>query len=271
PHRQNVHAVDLHAGYAVGLAAQMEVGPRRGALDAGTHAVLVVLDDVDDRQLPQRRHVEGLVHLALIDGTVAEIGDADAAVIPVSVAEGEAGAERHLGSDNAMAAVELFLAAEHVHGAALAPGIAAAPSRELGHHAFGVHAAGQHVAVIAIAGDNAVARRECRLHAHDDRLLPDVEMAEAADQAHAVELARLLLEAADQQHVAIVVQQFGLIRFCVGVGPSLAFGSSRHGILPKGTGDDWLVDRKLTASSPENKAAQSVDTDCKKHCYLESD
>ena len=59
---------------------------------------------------------------------------------------------------------------------------------------------------------------ERRLHADDDGLLADIEMAEAADQAHAVELAGLLLEAADQQHVAIVVQQFGLIRVCVGVG-----------------------------------------------------
>ena len=48
---------------------------------------------------------------------------------------------------------------------------------------------------------------ERHLHADDDGLLADIEMAEAADQAHAVELARLLLEAADQQHVAIGPQQ----------------------------------------------------------------
>ena len=45
--------------------------------------------------------------------------------------------------------------------------------------------------------------RERHLHADDDSLLADVEVAEAADQAHAVELAGLLLEAADQQHVAV--------------------------------------------------------------------
>jgi len=32
------------------------------------------------------------------------------------------------------------------------------------------------------------------------------------------------------------------------------------------TGDDWLVDCKLTATSPENKAAQSVDTERKNCC-----
>ena len=42
-----------------------------------------------------------------------------------------------------------------------------------------------------------------RLHqADDDGLLADIEVAEAADQAHAVHLAGLLLEAADQEHLA---------------------------------------------------------------------
>ena len=41
------------------------------------------------------------------------------------------------------------------------------------------------------------------LHADDDGFLADIEVAEAADEAHAVHLAGLLLEAADQQHLAI--------------------------------------------------------------------
>ena len=61
----------------------------------------------------------------------------------------------------------------------------------------------QHVAVVAVGGDHLVAFVQRHLHADDDRFLADIEMAEAADEAHAVELAGLLLEAADQQHVAI--------------------------------------------------------------------
>ena len=53
------------------------------------------------------------------------------------------------------------------------------------------------MAVVAIAGDDLVAVLQRHLHADDHRLLADIEVAEAADQAHAVELARLLLEAAD--------------------------------------------------------------------------
>ena len=42
---------------------------------------------------------------------------------------------------------------------------------------------------------------------HGHSFLTDVEVAEAPDQAHAVELARALLETADQHHLAIEAQQ----------------------------------------------------------------
>src|SRR5688500_3338593 len=111
--------------------------------------------------------------------------------------------ERHGRPDIAVAAEDTLLGGEHVHRAALAAGIAVASSGELRHHALGIHAAGQHVAVVAVSGDDAVARLQRHLHADDDGLLADVVMAEAADQPHAVHLARLLLEAADQQHVLV--------------------------------------------------------------------
>ena len=89
-----------------------------------------------------------------------------------------------------------------MHRAALALGIAAAASGQFRHHAFGIHAASQHVAVIAIAGDHLIAVFLGHFHADDDGFLADIEVAEAADQAHAVHLAGLLLEAADQEHLA---------------------------------------------------------------------
>ena len=62
------------------------------------------------------------------------------------------------------------------------------------------------MAVIAIGGDDLVALPYRHLHADDHRLLADIEMAEAADQAHAVELAGLFLEAADEQHQTVGAQ-----------------------------------------------------------------
>jgi hypothetical protein len=94
-----------------------------------------------------------------------------------------------------------------VHRAALALGIAADPAGQLGHDPARIHADRQHVAVVAIGGDHRIAGPERVLDADRDRLLADIEMAEAADQAHAVQLTRLLLETPDQEHVAVIGQQ----------------------------------------------------------------
>src|SRR3546814_1430152 len=48
-----------------------------------------------------------------------------------------------------------------------------------------------------------VCSSDLRLQPDRDGFLSDIEVAEAADQAETIELARLLLETADQQHFAI--------------------------------------------------------------------
>src|SRR6185437_15877593 len=160
-------------------------------------------DHIDDRELPQLRHVEALIDLALIGGPVAEIGQADIVVAAVAIGECQPRSDRDLRVDNAMATEEAFLNAKHVHRAAFALGIAMAAAGQLRHHAFGVHAAGDHVAVVAIAGDDLIAGFERHLHADHHGLLADIEVAETADQPHAVHLAGFFLEAADGQHGAI--------------------------------------------------------------------
>ncbi len=205
--RLDVHAIDLPAGDAPGLAVAREVLRGRGAIDRGAHAVFVVLDDVEDGELHQRGEVEALIDLALVGGALAEIGGADAAVVAVVVGEGEAGADAHLGADDAVPAEEVLFAREHVHRAALAVRVAVAPAGEFGHHPLGVHADGEHMAVVAIAGDDLIALLKRKLHAGDHRLLADIEVAEAADQTHAVELAGAFLEAPDEHHHFIGAQQ----------------------------------------------------------------
>jgi hypothetical protein len=99
---------------------------------------------------------------------------------------------------------------------------------ELGHDALRVHPAGQHVAVVAVGGDALVAFLRRGLETHDDGFLPDVEVTEPPDEAHPVELARLLLEAADQEHFPVVVKQFVLrdVRRRGGLARGHAGGSS---------------------------------------------
>jgi hypothetical protein len=67
------------------------------------------------------------------------------------------------------------------------------------------------MAVIAIAGDDLVAVLDGHLHSDDDRFLADIKVTEAADETHAVELAGLLLEPPDEQHVAIGMELLLLV------------------------------------------------------------
>ncbi len=75
---------------------------------------------------------------------------------------------------------------------------------------FGVHAAGQHVAVVAVGCNDLIALLGAHLQADDHRLLADIEMAKPADEAHAIELAGLFFEAADLQHFLVGGEVFFL-------------------------------------------------------------
>ena len=120
------------------------------------------------------------------------------------MAEGQASAERHLSTNDSVAAVKTVVDAEHVHRSALAVADAGVAPGQLGHDHLGVDAVGEHVAMVAVAGDDAVlADRHRGLQADRDRFLADVEVAEAADQPEAVKLPGALLEAADEQHLLV--------------------------------------------------------------------
>ena len=199
-HCTHVHSIHLVTRNIERQAAARQVHFGRGAGNCGPHGVTVVLNHINHRQLPELRHVEALIDLTLVGRAVAEIGDGDIFVAAVVIGEGQAGSERNLRADDPVATVEALLHAEHMHGAAFALGISVRASGEFGHHALRIHAGCEHMAVVAIAGDDLVALLERHLHADDYGFLADIEMAKAADQPHAVHLARLLLKAADGQH-----------------------------------------------------------------------
>src|SRR5690606_33217232 len=116
-----------------------------------------------------------------------KIGQRHIIIAAIAVGEGKAGAKRYLRADDAVTAVEILLLGEHVHGAALALGVTSTAAGELGHDAARFHACGQHVAVVTIAGNDLITFLEVHLHTHDDSFLSDVKMAEAANEAHAIE------------------------------------------------------------------------------------
>ena len=52
-----------------------------------THRIAVVFNDVDNRQVPERGHIETFIDLALVGRTITEIGQADVSVVVVIVVE----------------------------------------------------------------------------------------------------------------------------------------------------------------------------------------
>src|SRR5690606_32236065 len=85
-----------------------------------------------------------------------------------------------------------------------------------------IDAVGKHMAMVSVAGDHAVLGIvEGRLKPDSNRLLSDVEMAEAPDETESVELSGLLLEPANERHLLVEVQEFvlgGLVPILLGEG-----------------------------------------------------
>src|SRR3984893_8193909 len=201
-HRAHIHAVDPFARNVEGLAAFGKIGQRRRPRDGRAHGVAVILDNIDDRQFPEFRHVETLVDLTLVRRAVAEISEASVAIAAITVGERQPAAERHLRPHDAMAPVKMLCLRKHVHGAALPFRGAAPPPGQFRHDGLGVHATSKHMAMIAVAGDGLVAFHRRHHDSGDDRLLTNVEMAKTADETHAIHLPRFFLEPADEEHVA---------------------------------------------------------------------
>ena len=64
------------------------------------------------------------------------------------------------------------------------------------------------MAMVAIGGNPLIALLGRRLKPDDNRFLADIEVTEAANQAHAVKLSGLFFESPDKQHVAVKLFQF---------------------------------------------------------------
>ena len=58
--------------------------------------------------------------------------------------------------------------------------------------------------VTTITRNDRIAGLQGMLHAGNHRFLSDIKVAKAANQAHAVHLARLFLESADRQHFPVI-------------------------------------------------------------------
>ena len=205
-----VHGVAVDDGpvHAVAVGAAGERLAGGGAFLARAHGVLVVLDDEDDRHVPEGGEVERFVDGALVGGAVAHVAKAAALEPLVFEGVGESEAQWGLAADDAVAAPEMFRRGEEVHGAALALGAAGEFALQLGHELAHAHADGEGVAMVAVGGDDVVVLAQQRAGADGDGLLAVVEMEEAADPALLVDAQAAVLEGADTHHVGVELELF---------------------------------------------------------------
>src|SRR5438552_12192710 len=201
-HGHDVHAVHRLGRDAVRLAELPDLRLGQRALQRGAHRVAVVLAEPDDGQLPEGREVQGLVELALGHRAIAEVAHDHLVPPAVLDREAHAGGDRQVGADDGVTAEEVVLLVEQVHRAALALAEPVDAAEQLGHHATRVGALDETVAVLAVGRDRVVVAPEHRGGAGGHRLLADREVQEPADLAERVRLRRLLLEPADEDHVA---------------------------------------------------------------------
>ena len=198
---EHVHAVAARAGHAKALGLERQVGYRRMTVERRAHPELVVDDQEDDRQLPERGQVHRLAEGALVGGAVAHHREDRVVGLEVVAGERDAGRQRQAAADDAVAAEEAPLPVEQVHRAAAALRAAVDAPEQLRHDGVRMSSARERLAVLAVGRHQVVGFRE-RLCGADDRgLLADAEVQEAADLRLRVHLTRALLEAADQHHL----------------------------------------------------------------------
>jgi hypothetical protein len=142
--------------------------------------------------------------------------------------EREPACDRQSAADNCVAAHEAEVLVEEMHRAAAAVRDAGGLAEQLSHHDSRISALGEAVAVLAIGRDDVVPVGQRVDRADGDRLLAGIEMTEAGNFAAAVHLGGFLLEAADEGHPAVEVEELALVESQEGVLSGMFIAFERH-------------------------------------------
>src|SRR5690242_4484122 len=131
---RQIVAVDRDSGHCVRACSIGDVRYRHGERDVHRHAVFVVLADENDRQLPDRRHVECFVKSPLVGSAVAEEHHAHTILLLHLDAHADADGDRQPAPDDAVGAEIAALHVGDVHRAAATMAIAVLLAEELCEH-----------------------------------------------------------------------------------------------------------------------------------------
>lgn len=89
-------------------------------MDVGGDGELVVLEEIDDGELPDGRHVDALMEATLVGRAVAEERNGHRTVVANFGRQRRAGGQRDAAADDAVRAEQAALDLRDVHGAAAA-------------------------------------------------------------------------------------------------------------------------------------------------------
>ena len=204
-HRDGIVAVNGDAGYVVGRAAIGDVLDGLVAILAHGNAVVVVLADEDNGELPDRGHVQRLMESALVGGAVAEEAGTD--LIGAADLGGQARADRDVvaRAHDAVGAQDAQVSIRNVHRAALALAVAGVAAEELGHHEIQIAALGDDVAVATVGRRDEVIIPQALAHRRSDRFLTQIQVGKAVDLALGEQILGCRLESTDAAHAGIDV------------------------------------------------------------------
>jgi hypothetical protein len=197
--REHVGRVDFDDRQAEGGEARRDVP---GQVEAARRALrpAVVLEHDQQRQLPERRHVERLVHDPLAQRAVAEEDDAQAVGSPELLGERDAGGRGH---DPALDPVGLEAGCADVLAAADPRAKSRGLPHDLRQETEGVARPREVVPVAAVVGEQVVPLAEVLHQADRVGFLADAGMRRAAQEPRFEQREHRLLEAADEAHAPV--------------------------------------------------------------------
>ena len=207
--RHRVPAVDRDPGHRERPGLDRQRLARRGVrvllLHAGDHVVGVVLQHVDDRQLPQRGHVQRFGERALLGRAVAEEAQHHLP-LPADLRRVRgAGRLRDALPDDPGRAQEPALGIGQVHRATVTAAQPGGPPVDLGHHRVRIAAEDHGIAMAPVGGHHLITWAE-RGQRPDDRGLGAVgQVGVPADHARMLGERGLdpFLELPDPQHLPV--------------------------------------------------------------------
>ena len=203
--RHNVIAIHGNAGNAVSCPAIRHILDGLMARLAHGNAIIVVLTNENDGELPDRGHIQRLVEGALIGRSVAE--EADANLIGSPVAGGKACAYRDVvtGTHDTVGTQNALVGVGDVHGAALALAVAGFLAKQLRHHELQVAALGYDMTMTAMGAGDIIVIPQAGAHTGGDSFFAKVQMNKSGDLAISKQALCLALKFADADHPQVHV------------------------------------------------------------------